>query len=197
MNYTTDLLFLLLGAFFGVLSSGLFWWVQQHYWAPKLAFSPDISKIKNPYTNKGWIYRIKMKNIGKRDIIDIKLYVRIYLTYPNSTNQRVIHLPLVIDSHPQITKGRSKIIWLKTTRLHEVARKSMPGVPVKNGRNPTVEEILLFGNKAKIRLYVFGYDAFSGSRKLFKSCLYNYSDIIVGRFEKNGLAILPSPICME
>ncbi len=189
MNYTTDILFLLLGAFFGVFSSGLFWWVQQHYWAPKLAFSPDISKIKNPYTNKGWIYRVKMKNIGKRDIIDIKIYARFSILGQNFKNRKSIDIPLNFNQHPILRKQRNRVIWLDTIPIPPKDHCYFPEL-FKDGKNtPDFSDFLLYPKKAQIFIYIFGHDSFSGSRKLFKSKKYNYSDIKSGKFSKYDFQI--------
>jgi hypothetical protein len=52
-----------------------------------------------------------------------------------------------------------------------------------------IEELFSFGRNPRLRVIIFGYDAFSGSRKVFISKDYTLSDIADGKYEVLGLAI--------
>lgn len=53
----------------------------------------------------------------------------------------------------------------------------------------TLEDLFSEEHEYGLQVFVFCYDSFSGTRKIFKSKVYKASDIKQGKFERNGLRI--------
>ena len=53
-----------------------------------------------------------------------------------------------------------------------------------------LEDLLELGQDATLQVIAFGYDDFSGSRKVFESKLYRRSDITLGTFDPNSVEVL-------
>jgi len=70
------ILSLIIGIPLGILASLIAWWILFHCIVPRLSFCSDISKTQTEDNNSGYRYRIKMKNKGARDIIDVEFFAR-------------------------------------------------------------------------------------------------------------------------
>ena len=60
----------------------------------------------------------------------------------------------------------------------------------KNLPTRTLEELMNAGSDSTLQVIGFGYDSFSGTRKVFESKIYTINDIKLGKFDKNSLNIL-------
>jgi hypothetical protein len=199
---------LIIGFLFGLAANILTWWIFTHLLVPNIRFSPSISKrvrdaTKNDASKFG--YRIKMENSGLRSVIDIELTARLRINWPpdylpNAWN--IINVPLEKASvYPYrivrlIPASKGKHIR-HTLRLliNEIADfRDIPSYPAAIKRRAkkrvlSLEDILTLGPNPSLQITAFGYDEFSGARKLFLSKEYTIDDIKEGLFEQNGLEI--------
>lgn len=165
---------------------------------PKIEFANDISKLPDNEGGASWRYRIKFKNTGSRALVDVQVIARLSikgLTHPkNWTN---ITLPVNWSGEskvevPRLSKKNNRIIRLFISHSH-VLRKSPTFPPeIRNKANNEqllLEDIYLLGADTKLVIWVFGYDEFSGSRKLFRSPDYFLANIKEGHF--NDLDVVP------
>ena len=169
----------------GIICSIIAWWILFRKITPNIEFSKYISrKIKNGKS----VLRIKFRNIGRRDIVDVYGNVRLYIEglnpkHPNLT--RLVVLTLNLAGWPILTvKGKSKISEITFKDINDFKTDSYPEhIRVKaNDQTLTVEDLLFLGSSFKILITVFGYDSFSGARKVFLSKNYTMDDIKDGSF---------------
>jgi hypothetical protein len=67
----------LAGLVIGILGSIIFWWVFTHVLVPKIQFEEFISKVETEETISGIKYRLAFRNVGRRGIVDVELFVRL------------------------------------------------------------------------------------------------------------------------
>lgn len=185
------------GLLLGIAGSLLAWWILFHCIVPKIQFSDSLSKLPTTDENCGWKYRFKIQNIGKRDLLDTQILARLSilgLQFPNSWS--VVKIPLdwtaLRDEIPRISKRQNRVCRIFFNRARELQDSAIfpEDIRAKAADNSLLlEELLALGSKASVRIYVFGYDEFSGSRKLFVSKPYRITDIKEGSY--SGLEITP------
>lgn len=179
---------LILGALLGIGSSGAFWWVQSHYWVPKMKFSEELAEyvLKNNQS----FFQCAFENVGKRDIIDLEIQVRVGIKGFLGAHGWAYH---TISSNasrvPQLSPSKRRRVRVYDTR-EPIEFLDAPSKSLREEveRCTSLRDVLQLGEDAAVRVHVFGYDAFSGTRKHFKSDEYRVSDIRKGTF--NGLNVV-------
>lgn len=196
---------LLWGIAIGIATNLLSWWILFHLIVPNLRFSQDISKTttaKIKDDKSGYKYRVKIENSGKRTIIDVELLARLRIKGISKykTNWHIINIPLSSEGKgykiPRLLPIKKKLARRHTIRLliNNVNEfKTSLSYP-KDFREKAKKEILCLedllelGSKASLQIVAFGYDEFSGTKKLFIG-EYNRDSIKEGRFDTKGLNI--------
>jgi len=168
---------IIVGLPLGIIASFIAWWLLTHAIVPKIKFAPFISKIKIK-DKEDYKYRIGIRNVGNRDMIDVEIIVELIIkgfdvNVPTNT------------SHIQLK--------LKKSRLPKIKRKSQWALTINTNELPTslrykykncnFEDLLNIDNATTI-IIVFGYDKFSGARKVFESNKYTANDIREELFHK-------------
>jgi hypothetical protein len=180
----------LIGIPLGILASLVAWWIQFCLITPKIRFSPFISKLY--FKDAGTRYRLKIKNFGKRGIIDIEVFpiLRIKGLRPELPNNWT-NITLAT------TLTNNRISSLKVDRIFSILPESntkfsdriFPENIRKKYKNQelNLEDLLELGGNVKLVVQLFGYDEFSGSRKLFESNSYALKDIKYGKFDNKHM----------
>ena len=203
MDYTLTLIF---GFLLGLAANALTWWIFAHVLVPDLRFSPSISKIARDPTKEDaskFGYRIKFENHGLRSIIDVEMTARLRMNWPpdyHPHDWNLIKIPLEkADEYPlkyvkvlPTSKGKH-LRYILRLLINEIPdfrdtpsfSKSIKRKAKK--RALLLEDILALGHGATIQIRAFGYDEFSGARKLFLSKEYAIDDIKEGPFVRAGL----------
>ena len=194
-----EILLLLIGIPIGVLGSLLAWWILFHRIVSNIQFSPHISKTRTNDTRSGYRYRVKFENAGRRSILDVEIFAKLRIKglrdgYP--TNWETIYIPIRVDRRPLIKPSR-------TTRLREIVRFYVNDIEAEKLVNFSecvrrrraegcllLEDLLGVGTQSELQIITFGYDEFSGSRKVFPSKKYLLDDIKYGQFDTKCLRIL-------
>ena len=204
-----DLINFFLGFAVGIATNLLSWLILFHGIIPKVSFSPYISKddsdeIGHDKTNKS--YRIKYENSGSRSIIDFEVMARIEIDglRPNVSTSHTFLVPLNPDGnlsfrqpylHSRRKTGREGhlVRFFINSAMEHIDRPPYPDNIREKAKEGTLtlEELLNLGSKATLSIQAFGYDEFSGSRRLFLSRPYTASDIKQGKFKKENLDIAP------
>ena len=187
----------------GVITTLTGWYILSHYYVPKLQFSKSISKTKTNDNRSGCIYRIKVENYGNRDIIDLEFYAkfRIRGLYPQFPGNRgIIGIPL---SRSRIYKikpvkkgereeGKRDILSIHYDETKEFSKPIYPENIKMKSQNESLllEDIMRLGSSCTLQIIAFGYDVFSGARKMFESKRYSLADIKEGYFDDKGLDVV-------
>jgi hypothetical protein len=196
----------ILGVLVGLATNLVSWWILAHYVVPRIEFSQALGKLpsdKNEYDRCGFRYRVKLRNGGRRGIIDVELAATLRIEgLSKSSNIEVVPIPwnsegdkrVNITRLPPVKPGikAARVLRLYINCVDQFRTRSLyPDVFQKKAeeRTLTLEDILGLGSKAWLQISAFGYDEFSGARKLFVSKSYNLEDIKQGQFEKTGLAV--------
>lgn len=169
---------LLIGMPLGILASLVAWWIIFHGLMPVLEFSPSIGKITDESSPNGFKYRVKIVNSGRRDILDVEFFARISIKgirtrYPDNISN--FDLRLSSSRTPVIERKKNKLIRIYPEHLKLPAEVGAPELK-------TLEDIMEFRGQASITIFCFGFDAFTGTRHLFKSKAYKRGNIEFGFF---------------
>ena len=200
MDSFTDIAFVVLGALLGIGSSGAFWWVQSHVWVPKIRFSKEIAEyvLKDDQS----FFQCAFENVGKRDIIDLDIQVRVGIKGFLGAGGWAYH---TISSNasrvPELGQTKRRRVRIFDTR-EAIEFLDTPSMSLRQEieKCHSLRDVLALGEDAAVRVHVFGYDAFSGARKHFKSRQFRKEDVRIGTFKglevvKNarfGLRLRPS-----
>ena len=188
MEILTDIGLLVVGALLGIGSSGTFWWVQSHYWVPKIRFSEEIAE----YEIKGdrRFFQCAFENVGKREIIDLDIQVRIGIQgFLGATGWAYHTVSSNASRVPQLAQSKRRRVRVFDTR-ETIQFLDAPSKSLREEieKCTSLRDVLQLGQDAAVRVHVFGYDAFSGARKHFKSREYRIDEIRKGTF--NGLDVV-------
>lgn len=173
---------------FGILASFLAWLITYRFITPKLSFFPAVYKEKTDENPAGFKYRIRIKNKGFRDIIDMEIIVKLRIKglYEHKRNiWNAIYIPVDDPRIPKIQSQRKKMkrtaVLLCISKIIPTAKAILPKELQEKCKDNSLllEDILELGKEANLQIYCFGYDPFSGSRKLFESKLFTIKDIII------------------
>ena len=174
---------LLVGIPLGILASLIAWWILFHLIEPKIVFDDKISKISTKDNNSGWKYKMKFYNKRSRDIIDVEIFVRLNIKGFDSQRPEVwefLNLVSFRNRIPIMKKNGKKVIRFYPKVLNDFEFNILP----KDIRNKcindaaTLEDFLNLGQEAYLKLIVYGYDGFSGTRKAFESMDYSTNNVI-------------------
>ncbi|MBN1930269.1 MAG: hypothetical protein JW786_01495 [Desulfobacterales bacterium] len=174
-----------LGIIFGVLSSLLGWYILYHLIIPKINFAPAISKLKSQKPSNGYFYGVKLWNIGKRDVIDIDVFIKYKVK--GLTKQKGLWHTVELKKRPDkltyFPKGEKRIIPIYPEKTNRFSDPIFPKDIREKYQSGTLmlDDILMLGSISFIQVYLLGYDRFSGSRRIFMSKKYYLADLV----EKN------------
>jgi hypothetical protein len=191
----------LFGVATGLSTSFISWWVLFHAIVPKIQFSNAISKRKSK-DHAGHDYRVKILNSGQRSIVGVECTARLIIDWEGRKNWKAYYIPMNPSGErktelPKITKNGNRVLLLYVSLIQSIRKSGMVPNHVKLAAEEgtlELEEILALGSNAKIKIYVSGYDEFSGARKVFESRFYSCIDIVYGRFgELEVIPAVPPP----
>lgn len=182
---------LLLGFVLGLAGSFLYWWVFSHIIVPKVEFSPTILRRPGKRDPNIPRYLIKFWNRGRRKIIDISIVATVSIqTKPQSDSSWSIsrlafHRDGFLDhSIAMLPPGANRLIVVLPSYSDRITFDGNFSEDVRNAvlnRNLDLLSLLNDGNDrnlvVRVRVHLFGYDSFSGARKLFSSKFYTAADV--------------------
>ncbi len=206
----TPALDIILGVLIGVATNIAAWWLLFHWLTPRLRFSYGISKLPRrptPDNKAKYFYRVKVENSGPRAIVDLEVIARLRLKalpgYPEGLSQ-IVYVPLDsrggifhrIPRVPPVSKSRSRPVLILFPHVQSEFKNinNYPEAIVSKAKRKalTLDDILSLGSGAYLEIFAFGYDEFSGARKLFASKRYSSSDLVLGAFNRRGLDVVPA-----
>lgn len=176
----------LFGLVIGLLTSFFTWWTLFHLIVPQISFADFLSKLPTVDEKTGWRYRFMFTNTGRRALIDVQVRARISITGLTSrtttsnfdvaldwSEERKSEIPIIEPKHSKNLRLFINLTpaFRQSALIPNVVREK------SNAQSLLLEELLDIGHKATITIFVFGYDSFSGARKLFISKPYSRLDI--------------------
>ncbi len=184
-----------IGLVVGIAASFTAWWLIFHWFVSKVEFSSGISSTPQRSNPARRSYRVKLKNTGKRAIVGGEAFARLTIKWEGGNSWTGYALPF--NSHgdrkfefPRLEKGRRRILtfWINKVEMFRTNVRFPKALHKKaKDKQLTLEDLLSLGSRAKLEMFVSGYDEFSGAWKVFSSKEYLLEDIINGRFR--GLSI--------
>lgn len=192
---------LLVGIPLGVLSSLIAWWILFHAIVPKVRYSNRIAKGDFIYSPSGTRCRIRLENFGRRDILDVELFARLRvrgLRPEAPTTWDIVYPRIGYAKIPKLPRsgqpGSRLTLTIHPHELDDFSIKLLPdNLQTKVGtKELTLDELMSLGTQSELHVYAFGYDAFSGTRRVFESPPYLLSDIQLGVFGPGSLDLVES-----
>lgn len=171
----------------GFLLSFVLWWFLAHIMVPKIAFSTDLSRV--PDRDQRVRYRLKIRNTGRRDVIDLYIRVRIYIRRPGTrASLNIIEIPTNRDHLFVLRPDDSHIFTLEIQRIESRYLEEEELVLMRGQQAGSLEGILGNHPDSHLLAQILAYDGCSGSRKYYRSGQYRANSIKPGRF--NGLIVV-------
>ncbi len=189
-----------LGILLGVASSMLSWFILFHVIVPKIRFSNFISRTAKPDSAGCHRYWLKFENYGRRGIVDVEFIcqLRIKGLRPREKTSWRLFYPKIqyrrLPFFPSILKGGLRQLIEIIPVFEDLdSERSLPNNlrEIYAKGNLLLEDLLSAGDKAELRIFTYGYDSFSGTRKAFQSPAYNLECIQPFAYELNSLALNP------
>ncbi|MEM9059026.1 MAG: hypothetical protein AAGD13_01065 [Pseudomonadota bacterium] len=183
-----DIGLVLLGAILGIGSSGIFWWIQTHYWVPKIEFSEEVSRSNVQFIKSKVRYQIAIKNIGRRDAYNVKFRVRLRVKdILKSGGRRWDYIDIAIINKDFFYFSKDSMLLI-TPLPHKTERfggSMFPKEIRESYQNGTLTFDELFSVYDEIAIYVelIATDRFSGGAKFFRSKDYSKPDVRQGIFK--------------
>jgi len=192
------ILTIFLGFILGIIASVLAWFITSKVIVPNIEFSENICKAYPEYMSAPK-YSFRIRNIGKRDIMDIDIYfgIRIKGLDPSSSDVVSLVVPVGFNSNKiTILRTSSKDFYgttleIKLNQCEKFKDSIFPAYIRKKyeQKELTLEDIYSLGTNVETLIVLMGYDKFSGSRKFFNSKPYKLNNIIEGHFMECSMDI--------
>jgi len=193
---------LITGAIIGILTSLAVWLLTCVILVPKIKFAEKIAKTR--YSDNEFVYYIKFKNDGCRDIIDIFIYCTLTIkgidrNSPEITDFVSIPMGSMGNNIPRLSREREEenIKGLRQCKINISNFDTFPGHKFSDDinekyRNGTLslEDLLSLDKSAEMKFAILGTDIFSGARKYIESKPFSINDIVEGNYIKDSLNIL-------
>lgn len=201
MNLFYEIYSVIIAVLCSIIASYLFWYYSFRKTNVKIRFSDQIEKSPDLSNKEKYRYRLKLINIGPRDLIEVSFIAKLSIKRKRTSNNCFLYL-----GHEEIipilqgSKFQNKMVnrnkgcsW--TLQFHETEdffQEFSKSVYPENIRDAaqnnklTLDDIFAeFGEKASITVYSFGYDSVTGARKMFVSPQYSINEIQTGLYLHN------------
>lgn len=184
----------LLNIIISIVAAGIFWFISFKFSRTKIIFSDNL--IKSNAIRPGG-YRIKIANVGKRDLIEVTVVAKLKIKINNSTQdfflditgtgtQTFITILAGMKLHKKDGRSNYRILTLFAPKSSQKRLKKI--MNVKNNKKIQLQDIFeRYGKSVEITVYVYGNDRTIGTRKVFESKNYTTDDLInddAYKFEK-------------
>lgn len=180
----------LIGFVLGILGSIATWWIFAHWLVPSVRFEEKILVRPSKAGAGERRYLLKFANVGRRDLIDVTVmaYVSIQ-TKPGSerswSSSRLAFHRTGEISHAMaiVPRGRNRLLTIHAAHSDQILHDMNYSEGVRQSvadRSLDLMRLMSDGAASKcevrLRAHLFGYDSFSGARKLFSSKSYGIED---------------------
>ncbi len=163
---------------------------------PRVEFSPFIGKVPRQ-GGSGYSYRIKFVNTGRRSIIGVEVYARLWISWKGDGNWVGTYIPFSGDGDvkydvPILERKRNRVLSFFINSVEGF--RTNPTYPAEfqakaTDKVLTMEDLLSQGKESYVQVFVSGFDSFSGARRVYQSRKLYKSDIYPNKFAANGLGL--------
>lgn len=182
---------------FGIIASLLVWFLTAHVTQVKIEFPEKIYREVDMYDKSKHHYNIEVFNVGKRALIDLHMQARISIEGADKKNPKLRCFSLLNLDHnscnfpwlpsknsedkewPRMNSGRL-IYAIEMKHAYQEFSKIFYEEDIREkAKRKTLQLDDIFNTypDAAIQFYLFGYDGFTGARKMFKSKYYREADV--------------------
>jgi len=195
-----EVVFFFLGIPSGILASIIAWWILFRKLTPKMSFSDSVVKTPSAHSKNGYSYGVNVENSGSRIIVDAEFFVQFRakgLIAETPNRWIVVFIPLPYNRIPRMRPVKTNhvrdILTLSINTATDFEKDLFPDEIRHKYKEErlTLEDIMGLGSDTTLQIISFGYDEFSGARKVFESKVYRTLDIVCGVFEASSLKAIP------
>lgn len=194
---------IVLGFIFGCISSTIVSIAWYKIFVPKIKFADTICRYESTDKHEIYTYKIKFRNVGKRDIFEMYLYCTLFL--PNFQMKDSIHtvdINLSYNFRPLFKKrGKRGMlnpdglvrICVNDEQMLEEFTRPIYSTQINNKAEKgllTLEDLLEITPLSYIKFYVIAHDRFTGSKKVFESPSYTATNINHGLYKYGELYVV-------
>ena len=158
----------------GVLSSLFVWWIITHFFSPKIYFNEKIlTGLDSKHGEKKQTYLAKFWNANSRVIIDIDVfaYIEIKNRELDEAGQN-LYLDTSVNKIPKISGRTSTGISIDFSKLHQAFDSHM--YASDSSELELLRKAMSDSRFVGFYIVIFGFDEFSGARKMFTSKAYGF-----------------------
>lgn len=181
----------LIGFLLGILGSFLFWWLFAHWLVPDVEFEDSIL-VRDSRDGSGRPrYMIKFYNRGRRDLIEVSLIAIVQIQTKSDSDVHWASCPLAFHRDgstehaiPVVPPGRNRLITLHAGHSARIGFEGAFSDSVRTklaSGTLDLPDLLADGEgrglAVRLQISLFGYDRFSGAKKLYQSKFYRLADI--------------------
>lgn len=180
----------------GIIASAIVWFITSKVSRVKIEFSRELMGDTDPLDTSKYHYNIEVHNKGKGELIDLHMQAKIIVEGADRQNPGLRCFALLnLDyfcNFPSLSyQGSKDKLWprkhsgrliyaINMAGAYEEFRKSyyVDNV-IEKAKSCTLQldDIFYAYPDAAIQFYLFGYDSFTGARKMYKSKYYRKADI--------------------
>lgn len=204
--------FVLIPFLVSVLAAWFFWIASYKLSSIRLVFSEKLEKRKDVRAGKEnqYRYRIKVANIGRRDLFEVYMIAKLKVKTPDGRTNTT-YFPIGEEIVIPVLKRKNKMkkmrenkkkyrstgMWKRTTvysyglyinemAYNEYSKNFYEESIIEKAKAKTlvIDDIFQAYPDSKLTIFVFGNDSVTGARRKYESKTYKYDDIIEGRFHR-------------
>ncbi|MDX6287664.1 MAG: hypothetical protein QOG53_3149 [Frankiales bacterium] len=175
---------LIIGAGLGLLTSVVAWVITQAFVSPRVDWSQGISKIQSPNSAAGFIYRIKVQNVGwLRSINDLRLYGSVLAKGLDPGRPQTwtrIRFPLSVEDVASLPPGGTRLAAIRLEAMTPQMQRRLRDYgydEIADNEARTLEQLFALQEKSYLVFGLLGSDGWTGVRHYRESPRYGPDDI--------------------
>ena len=127
----------------GIAASLVAWFIVRHWLGPTIEFYEGIYKRKSRDDLSGYEYRIRLRNEGRRAVVDFEVVVRLRLFSSTGSTFKAVYIPLDIPRIPKIAshRGSNKRVsmLLRPADIDRTTAERLPSVVREGIESKTIK----------------------------------------------------------
>lgn len=189
---------LIVGVPLGAFASFMAWFLVTRLLVPSLDWSDEISVTEHPSERGRLQYRIKVRNAGRRDVINLQIVASIKIRGPHregSESNVIVDVPLSRTRVLSVEAGHPRLFHICAGAVPDVEVERLPWElreALREKGDAALPDILSHRPGTHLIVRILAQDRFSGASAVLESPLYGIDSLVTGRFKRGGLAVASS-----